>query len=67
MKIEVGKRYVRRNWTTTPPLIEDFVPGTGFALDPETGFVFGEDFNGKPNQVFSYRLHDCDLMSEYVE
>jgi hypothetical protein len=67
MKIEVGKRYVRRDGSVTPVLSEDWVPGTGYAHDTESSFVY--DTKGGPldHQVFSYKKHPYDLISEYVE
>lgn len=67
MKIEVGKRYVRRDGSVTPPLEPDFFTDTGFALEPERDFVYGTFGKPTDHQVFSSEEHAADLISEYVE
>lgn len=65
MKIEIGKRYVRRDGTVTPLLIADFVPETHFAYDKDSHFVYSTKGEPLDHQVFSYMEHPCDLMMEY--
>ncbi len=66
MKIEVGKRYVRRDGTVTKPLEPDFMD-TDHALDPETGFLYGTHDGKLDHQVFSHMQMAADLISEYTE
>jgi hypothetical protein len=67
MKIEVGKRYVRRDSTITKPLVPDYMPDSDFALDPETELAYGTRGEPLDHQVFTHRQMHADLMSEYVE
>ena len=59
MKIEVGKRYIRRDGSVTPPL----VTLDGLISDPETGYVF-RDFDG---HVYTDDDGPKDLVSEHIE
>ena len=60
MKIEAGKRYIRRDGTISPPLVTEGI----FLLDTETDLRFsyytGAVFSGD-------RKHPGDLMSEWEE
>ena len=64
MKLEVGKRYVRRDGTVTPPLTLD---NDGDFLDPETMMAFdNDDFGNLVFGSFMIRM-ESDLMQEYEE
>lgn len=70
MKLEVGKRYVRRDDTVSPKLVYDPYgdeeDGNYWLLDEETGFVYS-DYEADGNMVapFSFGKHPKDLMEEY--
>jgi hypothetical protein len=66
MKIEIGKRYVRRDGSVTKPLEPDFMD-TDYALDPDTQFVYGTHGEKLDHQVFSYMQMAADLVEEYTE
>lgn len=62
MKLEVGKRYVRRDGTVTPPLVVDQW-NSDWLCDPEHDIAYDNSFLG--HQVFSFQEDECDLMEEY--
>lgn len=62
MKLQVGKRYRRRDGTISPPL----EPYLIFYLDPETGFCFDNSPDG--NYVSGPSIpYDEDLLAEADE
>lgn len=67
MKVEAGKRYVRRDGSVTDPLVFD--EETPFLIDIETGFYYDalDDFVGNMIMPYSKIEHDCDLIAEYVK
>lgn len=61
MKVEAGKRYVRRDGSVTPKLV---VGDYGYIRDAETGYLYLEN---DPYVIGESHLDNYDLISEYVE
>lgn len=61
MKLQLGKRYVRRDGKVTGPLEEISTQRFFTIRDPETEFEYLEDGKYYPDQE-----HSCDLVSEYI-
>ena len=66
MKLEVGKRYVRRDGTITPPLMVDPWGWEDTLIDPETEMVYFSDGDDDYTSfVFSFRKDMKDLVAIY--
>lgn len=64
MKLEAGKRYVRRDGTVTPPLVVDLWT-EGFLQDPETEFIFDSRDEELGDCVFVSEKNPKDLVAPY--
>lgn len=63
MKLEIGKRYVRRDGKITAPLRKGQVTSPYPFVDSATGCIY------MPDGIYEigYAPHSCDLVAEYVE
>jgi hypothetical protein len=60
MRIEVGKRYVRRDGSVTQPLV---LRGS-YLYDKDAGYFY-DQYQDDGWRVFPGENHFCDLMVEY--
>lgn len=66
LKIEAGKRYVRRDGSVTPPLMVDPLGFEDIVVDPVTEMVYSsKEGNERGAFVFSFAEDEWDLVSAY--
>lgn len=66
LKVEAGKRYVRRDGSVTPPLMVDPLGWDNIVIDPQTELIYSsQEGDERGPFVFSFREDAYDLMSVY--
>jgi hypothetical protein len=65
MRIEVGKRYVRRDGSVTKPLTGFPCDDDVWACDPDTNYIYGTQGIPSDCLVMPSGQHEADLVREY--
>ena len=66
MKLETGKRYIRRDGSVTDPLVVGEGTDKGWLIDTTMNLAF-DPASPRGHLVFSFIASDFDLVMEYEE